>query len=179
MDQFELPRFKFGPAKNLRSSCGRGLVPAVLVDTGPLVALLDRSDPYHLSCQGTFSSLDDSLVTVWPVVTEAISMLRAYWRAQDALWEMIESGAVQILSLGIDDIPRIRELMRKLPRSADGPGRCGVGAHRRARTAAPHLHLGSSRLSSLSPVSNRSLRHPSQSVVTFTAVIFTFGNSRN
>jgi predicted nucleic acid-binding protein len=88
-------------------------VPAVLVDTGPLVALLDRSDPYHLTCQETLSSLDDSLVTVWPVVTEAMYMLRAYWQAQDALWEMIGAGAVEIIPLGIEDLPRMRELMRK------------------------------------------------------------------
>jgi predicted nucleic acid-binding protein len=88
-------------------------VPAVLVDTGPLVALLDRSDPYHLTCQETLSSLDDSLVTVWPVVTEALYMLRAYWQAQDALWEMIDAGAVEILVLGKDDVGRMRELMRK------------------------------------------------------------------
>jgi predicted nucleic acid-binding protein len=88
-------------------------VPAVLVDTGPLVALLDRSDPYHLTCQETLSSLDDSLVTVWPVVTEAMYLLRAYWQAQDALWEMIDTGAVEIMPLGIEDLPRMRELMRK------------------------------------------------------------------
>jgi uncharacterized protein len=88
-------------------------VPAVLVDTGPLVALLDRSDPYHLTCQETLSSLDDSLVTVWPVVTEAMYMLRAYWQAQDALWEMIDTGAVEILLLGKDDIARLRDLMRR------------------------------------------------------------------
>ncbi|TMA79005.1 MAG: PIN domain-containing protein [Deltaproteobacteria bacterium] len=88
-------------------------MPAVLVDTGPLVALLDRSDPYHLTCQETLSSLDDSLVTVWPVVTEAMYMLRAYWQAQVALWEMIGAGAVEIIPLGIEDLPRMRELMRK------------------------------------------------------------------
>ena len=88
-------------------------MPAVLVDTGPLVALLDRSDPYHLTCQETLSSLDDSLVTVWPVVTEAMYMLRSYWQAQDALWEMIDTAAVEILVLGKNDIARMRELMRK------------------------------------------------------------------
>jgi predicted nucleic acid-binding protein len=88
-------------------------MPAVLVDTGPLVALLDRSDPYHIKCQETLRSLDDSLVTVWPVVTEAMSMLRAYGSAQDALWEMIQVGAVEILPLGTDDVARMRELMRK------------------------------------------------------------------
>ena len=88
-------------------------MPAVLVDTGPLVALLDRSDPDHAACQETLGSLNDSMVTVWPVVTEAMYMLRAYWQAQEALWEMIETGAVEILPLGIDDVPRMKELMRK------------------------------------------------------------------
>ena len=88
-------------------------MPAVLVDTGPLVALLDRSDPYHVACQETLSSLDDLLVTVWPVVTETMYMLRSYWQAQDALWEMIGTEAVEIIALGKDDVARIRELMRK------------------------------------------------------------------
>ena len=88
-------------------------MPAVLVDTGPLVALLDRSDPDHAACQETLGSLNDSMVTVWPVVTEAMYMLRAYGQAQEALWEMIEIGAVEILPLGVDDVPRMKELMRK------------------------------------------------------------------
>jgi uncharacterized protein len=88
-------------------------VPAILVDTGPLVALLDRSDPDHVTCQETLRSLSDLMVTVWPVVTEAMYLLRAYWQAQEALWEMIEMGAVGILPLGIDDVPRMKELMRK------------------------------------------------------------------
>ena len=40
-------------------------------------------------------------------------MLRAYWQAQEALWAMIEMGAVEILLLNIDDVPRMKELMRK------------------------------------------------------------------
>jgi predicted nucleic acid-binding protein len=88
-------------------------MPAVLVDTGPLVALLDRSDPDHVACQETLSSLNDSMVSVWPVITEAMYMLRAYWQAQEALWAMIEMGAVEILLLNIDDVPRMKVLMRK------------------------------------------------------------------
>jgi predicted nucleic acid-binding protein len=88
-------------------------MPAVLVDTGPLVPLLDRSDPYHRQCQESFQSIDDPLVTVWPVVTEAMYMLRAYWMGQNALWEMMTAGAVELLPLGVDDFPRIKDLMRK------------------------------------------------------------------
>lgn len=88
-------------------------MPAVLVDTGPLVALLDRSDPDHLACEETFRSITDLMVTVWPVVIEAMYLLRAYWAAQDALWEMLATGAVQLLPLGRDDFGRMRELMRR------------------------------------------------------------------
>ncbi|MBI5628633.1 MAG: PIN domain-containing protein [Candidatus Rokubacteria bacterium] len=35
------------------------------------------------------------------------------WRAQDALLEMIESGALALFSLDSSDVPRARELLRK------------------------------------------------------------------
>ena len=111
-------------------------MPAVLVDTGPLVALLDRSDPYHVVCQETLSSLNDSLVTVWPVVTETMYLLRSYGRAQDALWEMIETEAVEILALEKDYVARIKELMRKyrdLPMDLADAALVRVAEHERLR----------------------------------------------
>jgi Predicted nucleic acid-binding protein, contains PIN domain len=40
-------------------------------------------------------------------------LLRSSWRAQRALWEMIERGTFDLLSLSIDDARRMRELMEK------------------------------------------------------------------
>ena len=88
-------------------------MPAVLVDTGPLVALLDRGDRWHSICRETLSSLEEMLATVWPVVTEAMYLLRSYGEAQRGLWEMIATGAVEILPLDATDVPRMKELMRK------------------------------------------------------------------
>lgn len=88
-------------------------MPAVLVDAGPLVALLDRSDPHHGACVDTLRSIRDPLVTVWPAFTEAMYLLRVLWEAQDALWEMVESGALRILVLDEGDVSRMKELMRK------------------------------------------------------------------
>jgi predicted nucleic acid-binding protein len=34
-------------------------------------------------------------------------------KAQEALWEMLQRGALQLLPLDVADTPRIRELMRK------------------------------------------------------------------
>jgi hypothetical protein len=88
-------------------------VPAVLVDTGPLVAVLDRSDPDHASCVDTLQSIEERLVTVWPVITEAMYLLRTFQTAQDALLELLESNVVEVFTLGSGDISRIRELIRK------------------------------------------------------------------
>ena len=58
-------------------------------------------------------SIHDSLVTVWPALTEAMYLLRFSWQAQGALWEMVETEALRILPLDHRDVPRMRELMRK------------------------------------------------------------------
>jgi hypothetical protein len=55
----------------------------------------------------------DPLLTVWPAVTEAMFLVRDSWPAQAALLEMLESGAVELLPLDEDDVPRITELMAK------------------------------------------------------------------
>jgi predicted nucleic acid-binding protein len=47
----------------------------VLVDAGSIVALLDRSDAEHRSIASTLKAFRDPLVTVWPVVVEALHLL--------------------------------------------------------------------------------------------------------
>lgn len=85
----------------------------ILVDAGPLIALLHRDDRHHDLCVETLRSLREPLGTAWPVVTEAMYLLGFSWRAQDALWEMVDSGALGLVSLDPNDVPRMRELMRK------------------------------------------------------------------
>ncbi len=85
----------------------------ILVDAGPLVALLHRDDQNHDLCVNTLRSLREPLGTAWPVVTEAMYLLGFSWRAQDALWEMIGSEVLGLLSLDSSDVSRMRELMRK------------------------------------------------------------------
>ena len=85
----------------------------ILVETGPLVALIHEDDDLHPRCKEVLLSLRDSLATVWPVLTEAMYLLNFSWEAQSALWEMVEAGAVELLALGNNDIPRMKELMRK------------------------------------------------------------------
>jgi hypothetical protein len=88
-------------------------VRGVLVDAGPLVALIDRGDEHHQRCVDALRGIRDPLMTVWPAVTEAMYLLGPSWPAQAALWEMVESEAVALLQLDGDDVPRMAELMRK------------------------------------------------------------------
>lgn len=86
---------------------------AVLVDAGPLVALLDRGDPHHGACRQALRSIREPLATVWPAFTEAMYLLSFSGDAQSALWEMLDTEALRLLPLDHTDAPRMRDLMRK------------------------------------------------------------------
>ena len=85
----------------------------MLVDAGPLVALLDRGDAAHEACVTALRTLRDPLITVWPAFTEAMYLLSGSWSAQKALWSRVETGALALAPLDEQDAPRIRELMEK------------------------------------------------------------------
>ena len=85
----------------------------ILFDAGPLVALVDAGDQHHRRCATALRAVREPLATVWPALTEAMYLLADLPRGQEALWEMIERGALELLPLGATDVPRIRELMRK------------------------------------------------------------------
>jgi uncharacterized protein len=59
----------------------------ILVDAGPLVALVDADGQYHPQCVSALKSLQEPLATVWPPLTEAMYLLNDLPAAQEALWE--------------------------------------------------------------------------------------------
>ena len=85
----------------------------VLVDAGPLVALIDTGDRHHARCREATRSIPAPLGTAWPVITEAMYLLSFSWRAQDTLWDTIQNGGLEMLPLGAEDVPRMRQLMQK------------------------------------------------------------------
>lgn len=86
---------------------------AVLVDAGPLVALLDRDDAHHSECVDALDAIREPLLTVGPVFTEAMYLLNFSQEAQRALWEMIEAEALDLAALDREDAPRMKALMQK------------------------------------------------------------------
>jgi predicted nucleic acid-binding protein len=88
-------------------------VRAVLVDAGPLIALLDRGDAHHNECLKALQTIRDPLLTVWPAFTEAMYLLNFSRLAQRALWEMLETEALGLARLDHEDGPRMKSLMQK------------------------------------------------------------------
>jgi predicted nucleic acid-binding protein len=68
----------------------------VLVDTGPLVALLDRADRYHDWAKAQMAALSPPLVTCEAVLAETCYLLRSLPRAIRELLEWLEQGLVAI-----------------------------------------------------------------------------------
>ena len=85
----------------------------VIVDTGPLVALLNRRDNWHEWAKEQFGLLQAPLLTCEAVITEATHLLRRTPEGSDAVLEMM---ARDLLRLEFDlaaDLADVRQLMRR------------------------------------------------------------------
>jgi predicted nucleic acid-binding protein len=85
----------------------------VLVDTGPLVAVLSPVDQYHETCLKTLSSLKGPLLTCWPVITEAAWLLRDYPLAFENLLRSTTGGFLEVLPITGKDSGQIVELLKR------------------------------------------------------------------
>ena len=87
----------------------------ILTDAGPLVAILDRGEQHHEACVASLEQLAGPMVTTWPAFTEAMYLLgeAGGWRAQDALWRLIEQRDLQLAPQGPEQGERMRALMEE------------------------------------------------------------------
>jgi predicted nucleic acid-binding protein len=74
----------------------------VLIDTGPLVAILCREDAQHQKCVDCLRSIDGELWTCWPVLSEAIFLLEGRAERVQRLLDMLIVGAIRCATLGTE-----------------------------------------------------------------------------
>jgi uncharacterized protein len=82
-------------------------VQSVLVDTGPLIALLHRGDTWHAQVKRFLSAYRGDLLTTWAVITEAAYVCDDPDKSRD-LMEMIESSALKLPAQGAAEAARIK-----------------------------------------------------------------------
>jgi predicted nucleic acid-binding protein len=85
----------------------------VLADTGPLVAILSPDDHYHELCVRTLKELPGPLVTCWPVITEAVWLLRKFPRAIKKLLGSINEGFLEIPPVAGAEAEQVAEIMHR------------------------------------------------------------------
>jgi len=85
----------------------------VLIDSGPLIALFDKSDRYHQEVLSFLKSFDGKLVTTWAVLTEVSHMLDFNLQVQIDFLKWIELGAVEVYEITQSDLVTIIEMMER------------------------------------------------------------------
>ena len=85
----------------------------VLVDTGPLVAILSRNDAYHSVCVEALRGMPGPLLSCWPVITEAAWLLRDTPRAIQQLLHGIDGRFLELLPLAGEEAGSVAALMKR------------------------------------------------------------------
>ena len=86
---------------------------AAIVDTGPLVAFLDRAEQHHRWVAERVEELDTPLLVCEPVLAESMYLLARFARAQEALFGLLDNGALRIAFRIDEHVPALRKLHEK------------------------------------------------------------------
>jgi uncharacterized protein len=82
-----------------------------LVDTGAILALLDRTDRWHRLCVDTFQQLRLPLLTSEAVVTVLFHLGGDSRHEMETAWKFLRSGAVRLAVIEDSELPEIQDLM--------------------------------------------------------------------
>jgi len=85
----------------------------ILIDSGPLIALFDRNDKYHLAAVQFIKENNSQLLTTLASITETLHLLDFNRNAQIDFLSWVSAGAVTLEPISADDLQRIKELTIK------------------------------------------------------------------
>jgi len=90
----------------------------------------DRSSPFSTEpnaitagLRSRVEEIEAPLLVCEPVLTEALYLLARYPRAQDALFELLQNGALSIVFRIEEHVGALRRLLQKVSRLTDVAGR--------------------------------------------------------
>jgi len=86
---------------------------AALVDTGFILALLDRDDEWHRACAEAIGSASFPLLTTEAVMTEVFHLTIRDFRSIEPAWKLFDSESIALAPLTDADLPEIHGLMSR------------------------------------------------------------------
>lgn len=86
---------------------------SILLDTGALVALLDKSEKNHQRCLSFLKDFRGRLLTTEPVLTEALYLLGPSVQNQKTCIDFILKGGAILISQSSESLSRCLALMEK------------------------------------------------------------------
>ena len=95
------------------------LVKEMLLDTGPMVAILDMSDPAHSRSREALFSFRGQLWTTCAVITEAMHLLKGDFKGPRRLVEFIASSNLRIEECSA--LPDLDQAVLLIEKYADTP----------------------------------------------------------
>jgi len=104
------------PKRHARWSAGAsgGAMPAnALIDTGAILALLDRTDRWHDSCVDAFHQLRLPLLTSEAVLTELFHLVGDTRSEMEAAWRFVRSGALLLGTIENAELQHVHGLMSR------------------------------------------------------------------
>jgi predicted nucleic acid-binding protein len=85
----------------------------VLLDTGVIVALLDRSEKFHRACAGAVREMEAPLITCEAVLAESCYLLRNLPGAPETVIENVAAGIFQVPFQLSREAVAVKQVLRK------------------------------------------------------------------
>ena len=85
----------------------------ILMDTGPWVALIDRSENRHGECVEWFRQFEGEIFSTEAVLTEVLYLLNFSSQAQSAAIDFVLNGAITLVPSSIGSLREVKGLMKK------------------------------------------------------------------
>ena len=114
-----------------------------LIDTGAILALLDRTDRWHKICEETLRELRLPLVTSEAVLAELFHLIGESRHEMEGAWKFIRSGALRPAEIEDSELPQIHMLMLRYGDRPMDFCRCHSCTSCKARIAIHYFHSGS------------------------------------
>jgi predicted nucleic acid-binding protein len=84
-----------------------------ILDTGPWVALIDRSESRHIECAQWLKNFSGRLYSTEAVLTEVLYILNFSITAQCAALDFVLESVVEVVPSSIDSLKKTKNLMKR------------------------------------------------------------------